>query len=101
MTARSSSTNTICPRTGRGSRTHFFSFQPRGYDLSQLIPDEDYDAINVHWSNQLLNPETAAPLIALGKPVVFTLHDISRFRAAVTIQPAAMVSSVIARPARR
>ncbi|MBZ9939006.1 glycosyltransferase [Mesorhizobium sp. BR1-1-16] len=57
----------------------FFSFQPSGYDLSQLIREKDYDAINVHWSNQLLNPETAAPLIALGKPVVFTLHDMSHF----------------------
>ncbi len=57
----------------------FFSFQTRGFDLSQMVAEEDYDVINIHWSNFILNPETTAPLVALGKPLVFTLHDMGHF----------------------
>ncbi len=65
-------------RRTKASNT-FFSLQPTGFDFSSLIADGDYDAVNIHWTNFLLNPETAAPVIALGKPVVFTLHDMGHF----------------------
>ncbi len=66
------------PRRTKDSNT-FFSLQPTGFDVSSFIADGQYDAVNIHWTNFLLNPETAAPVIALGKPVVFTLHDMGHF----------------------
>ncbi len=62
-----------------GVSNTFFSFQTSGFDLSQWIADEDYDVVNIHWSNFMLTPETTAAVIALGKPVVFTLHDMGHF----------------------
>jgi glycosyltransferase involved in cell wall biosynthesis len=56
-----------------------FTAQSRGYDLGGLAWLKSYDVLNLHWVQSFLNPETIDGLIALGRPVVFTLHDMAGF----------------------
>ncbi|MEN8263813.1 MAG: glycosyltransferase family 4 protein [Nitrospirota bacterium] len=52
-----------------------FSLPYPGYDLSQLSVVQDADIINLHWVAYYQSPLTLQKLFALGKPVVWTLHD--------------------------
>jgi glycosyltransferase involved in cell wall biosynthesis len=53
-----------------------FSLPYPGYDLSALLPVQATDIVNLHWvANHYQSPLTLQELFALGKPVVWTLHD--------------------------
>ena len=56
-----------------------FSAQSRGYDLGRLDWLRSYDVLNLHWVQNFLNPEAIARLVDMGRPVVFTLHDMAPF----------------------
>src|SRR5215813_4758357 len=56
-----------------------FTAQSRGYDLAHLDWLRGYDVLNLHWVESFLNPEGIAGLIGLGRPIVFTLHDMAGF----------------------
>lgn len=52
-----------------------FSLPYPGYDISRLSLVRDADIINLHWISQFQSPVTLKHVFALGKPVVWTLHD--------------------------
>jgi len=52
-----------------------FSFAYPGYDLSLLPFVKTADVINLHWVARYQSPLTLHKLLAVGKPVVWTLHD--------------------------
>ena len=52
-----------------------FSLPYPGYDLSALPMVQEADIINLHWVANYQSPLTLHKLFALGKPVVWTLHD--------------------------
>ncbi len=52
-----------------------FSLPYPGYDISGLDLVQEADVINLHWVSQFQSPVTLNQLFALGKPVVWTLHD--------------------------
>jgi glycosyltransferase involved in cell wall biosynthesis len=52
-----------------------FSLSYPGYDLSALPMVQEADIINLHWVANYQSPLTLHKLFALGKPVVWTLHD--------------------------
>jgi glycosyltransferase involved in cell wall biosynthesis len=53
-----------------------FSLPYPGYDLSVLPLVQTADIVNLHWvANHYQSPLTLQELFALGKPVVWTLHD--------------------------
>lgn len=52
-----------------------FSLPYPGYDISRSRLVQNADIINLHWISQYLSPVTLHRLFALGKPVVWTLHD--------------------------
>jgi glycosyltransferase involved in cell wall biosynthesis len=53
-----------------------FSLPYPGYDLSALPLVQAADIVNLHWvANHYQSPLTLQKLFALGKPVVWTLHD--------------------------
>ena len=52
-----------------------FSLPYPGYDISRLSLVLDADIINLHWISQFQSPMTLKHIFALGKPVVWTLHD--------------------------
>lgn len=52
-----------------------FSFSYPGCDLSRLPLIRSADIINLHWVAYYQSPITLRKLFALGKPVVWTLHD--------------------------
>ena len=52
-----------------------FSLPYPGYDLSTLPMVQAADIINLHWVANYQSPLTLHKLFALGKPVVWTLHD--------------------------
>jgi len=56
-----------------------FSAQSRGYDLGRFDWLRSYDVLNLHWVQNFLNPEAIAGLMNIGRPVVFTLHDMAPF----------------------
>ncbi len=56
-----------------------FSAQSRGYDLGSFDWLRSYDVLNLHWVQNFLNPEAITRLVDLGRPVVFTLHDMAPF----------------------
>ncbi len=64
-------------RTAR-SKT-YFSFSYPGFDLSRLNSVTQADIINLHWVAAFQSPTTLAKLLTLGKPVVWTLHDMAPF----------------------
>jgi glycosyltransferase involved in cell wall biosynthesis len=52
-----------------------FSLPYPGYDLSALPLVQAADIVNLHWVAYYQSPFTLSKLFALGKPVVWTLHD--------------------------
>jgi glycosyltransferase involved in cell wall biosynthesis len=52
-----------------------FTLPYPGYDLSKLSYIQKADIINLHWVAYYQSPVTLQKLFALGKPVVWTLHD--------------------------
>lgn len=56
----------------------FFSFTYAGVDLF-LDKILSSDVINVHWIDKMVPPDLLARLASLGKPVVWTLHDMKPF----------------------
>jgi glycosyltransferase involved in cell wall biosynthesis len=56
-----------------------FSLPYPGVDLSQLQPVTEAEVINLHWVADFQSPTTLKKLFELGKPVVWTLHDMWAF----------------------
>ncbi|MGA7937805.1 MAG: glycosyltransferase family 4 protein [Kovacikia sp.] len=56
-----------------------FSLAYPGFDLSQLDIILEADIINLHWVAYFQSPSTVKRLLALGKPIVWTLHDMWAF----------------------
>ena len=56
-----------------------FSLPYPGLDLSQLDHVLSSDVINLHWIAHFQSPASIKKLLALNKPVVWTLHDMSAF----------------------
>jgi len=57
-----------------------FSFSYPGIDLSQLPIIQNSDVINLHWvAYQFQSPLTIKNLLQLGKPIIWTLHDMWPF----------------------
>jgi glycosyltransferase involved in cell wall biosynthesis len=52
-----------------------FSFPYPGYELCDLPEVQRSDIINFHWIARFQSPVTLQRVLALGKPVVWTLHD--------------------------
>ncbi len=52
-----------------------FSLPYPGYDLTRLSIVMEADIINLHWINYYQSLVTLKRIFALGKPVVWTLHD--------------------------
>jgi glycosyltransferase involved in cell wall biosynthesis len=52
-----------------------FSLDGPGYDLSRLAEARDADVLHVHWVSRLVSHEGIRDLAALGKRMVWTLHD--------------------------
>jgi glycosyltransferase involved in cell wall biosynthesis len=52
-----------------------FSLPYPGYDISQSDMARNADIINLHWVSQYQSTVTLLHLFALGKPMVWTLHD--------------------------
>lgn len=53
----------------------YFSFGYPGFDVSHLAGVAQADVINMHWVAAYQSPTTLHKLLALGKPVVWTFHD--------------------------
>ena len=52
-----------------------FTLPYPGYDLSSFSVVRMADIIDLHWVDRFQSPVTLHSLLALGKPVVWTLHD--------------------------
>lgn len=70
--------NYIAPRRSALSDT-LFSADTCGFDLASLPFLRDYDVINIHWTSFFLSVENIGAIVALGRPTVFTLHDVAYF----------------------
>lgn len=70
--------NYIAPRRSALSDT-LFTADTCGYDLASLSFLRDYDVINIHWTSFFLSVENIGAIVALGRPTVFTLHDLAYF----------------------
>jgi glycosyltransferase involved in cell wall biosynthesis len=57
----------------------FFSLPLTGYRLTELESLATYDAINIHWVAQFLSIGGIAEMATLGRPMLFTLHDMLAF----------------------
>ena len=58
----------------------FYSNPNFGQDISQLPVIQEADVIHLHWINKgFLSFESLEKLFALGKPIVWTLHDMWSF----------------------
>ena len=57
----------------------YFSLPYPGYDLTDLQPIHDAEVINLHWVARFQSSATIHRLLRLGKPVVWTLHDMWAF----------------------
>ena len=53
----------------------WFSLPAPGYDLSRHERIQRADVLHLHWVSRFLSPPGLGKLQALGKPVVWTLHD--------------------------
>ena len=71
-------TGYIAPRRSGLSNT-LFSSEVAGYQLAHAGLFDDVDVINVHWVPGFLASHNLGELIATGKPVVLTLHDMAAF----------------------
>ena len=56
-----------------------FSMPYPGLDVSQLPIVREADVVNLHWVARFQSPSTLSRLLQLGKPVVWTLHDMWAF----------------------
>lgn len=56
-----------------------FSLPYPGFDLTHLPVVQAADVINLHWIAYYQSPATLKQLSALGKPIVWTLHDMWAF----------------------
>ncbi|MBW4483584.1 MAG: glycosyltransferase [Tildeniella torsiva UHER 1998/13D] len=56
-----------------------FSYPYPAIDLTKIEQINQADIINLHWIAWFQSAETIASLLALGKPVVWTLHDMAAF----------------------
>jgi len=56
-----------------------FSFAYLGYDISSIPLIRSADIINIHWVGMFQSPITLYNLMKLGKPIVWTLHDMNPF----------------------
>lgn len=58
----------------------FFSFDELGFDLSKVKKVEEADIIHFHWiSDGLISLKSMNALNKLGKPVIWTMHDMCPF----------------------
>jgi glycosyltransferase involved in cell wall biosynthesis/ubiquinone/menaquinone biosynthesis C-methylase UbiE len=57
----------------------FFSFDLDEYDLSANSIILQADIINIHWCSGFLSARAISNLLALGKPIVWTMHDQNPF----------------------
>lgn len=56
-----------------------FSLGYPGYDLTGAKIIKEVDLINLHWVDGFLSVESISSLLELGKPIVWTLHDVNPF----------------------
>lgn len=56
-----------------------FSLGYPGYNLTRTKIIKEVDLINLHWVDGLLSVESISALLELGKPIVWTLHDVNPF----------------------
>lgn len=56
-----------------------FSAPYSGYNLANHQAIQNADIINIHWTVSLLSTQGIKHLLELGKPVIFTLHDLGTF----------------------
>lgn len=57
----------------------YFSSSYPSLSFDQLKFLENFDIINLHWTENLLSAEAVAYLESLGRPIVWTLHDMRPF----------------------
>ncbi len=70
----------FCPQKKEGTNRFAFSPGRFGYDLSRHPLVEQADVLHLHWVNQgFLSLTGLHQLINLGKPIVWTLHDMWPF----------------------
>ncbi|MGK7940288.1 MAG: glycosyltransferase [Crocosphaera sp.] len=66
-----------------GNRTHLsntlFNFTYPGWDVSTVEEVQDADIIQLHWLASFQSPQTIKQLASLGKPIVWTFHDMWAF----------------------
>ncbi len=71
---------TILPSEREASIRFNFSVANTGFDVAQLPIVQEADVINLHWINQgFISLDGLKDLFALGKPIVWTLHDMWPF----------------------
>ncbi len=71
---------TILPHEKEASLRYNFSLANSGQDISKNPVVQEADVIHLHWINQgFLSLDNLQELFALGKPVVWTLHDMWPF----------------------
>ncbi|MDJ0579618.1 glycosyltransferase [Crocosphaera sp.] len=56
-----------------------FNFPYPGWDMSQAEEVQTADIIQLHWVAMFQSPQTLKRLASLGKPIVWTLHDMWGF----------------------
>ncbi|EAZ88809.1 glycosyltransferase, partial [Crocosphaera chwakensis] len=56
-----------------------FNFPYPGWDVSQVEEVQEADIIQLHWVAMFQSPQTLKRLASLGKPIVWTLHDMWAF----------------------
>ncbi|MDJ0661020.1 MAG: glycosyltransferase [Crocosphaera sp.] len=56
-----------------------FNFPYPGWDISQVEEVQTADIIQLHWVAMFQSPQTLKRLASLGKPIVWTLHDMWGF----------------------
>lgn len=66
-------------RERTGLSNTLFSMPYPGLDISQLPIVREADVLNLHWVARFQSPSTLRHLLQLGKPVVWTLHDMWAF----------------------
>lgn len=70
----------ILPNEKEASLRYNYSIANTGQDISKMPILQDADVIHLHWINQgFLSLDSLQEIFALGKPVVWTLHDMWPF----------------------
>lgn len=71
---------TILPSEREAAIRYNFSIANTGRDVAQMPVVQEADIIHLHWINQgFLSLDSLQSLFALGKPIVWTLHDMWPF----------------------